>query len=96
MVQLSPDTRYDGWDSCGGYHYTDSTIIGFSHTHLSGTGIADYGDVLFMPFSGDIQLDRGADDDPDSGFRSRFPTKKRRHNPDITKYNYWMMISMRN
>ncbi|GAL68416.1 alpha-1,2-mannosidase [Jejuia pallidilutea] len=81
MVQLSPDTRYDGWDSCGGYHYTDSTIIGFSHTHLSGTGIADYGDVLFMPFSGDIQLDRGADDDPDSGFRSRFSHEKEASQP---------------
>ncbi|QLE02456.1 glycoside hydrolase family 92 protein [Galbibacter sp. BG1] len=72
MVQLSPDTRTDGWDSCGGYHYTDNSIIGFTHTHLSGTGIADYGDILFMPFSGEVQLDRGTPDNPDSGFRSRF------------------------
>jgi predicted alpha-1,2-mannosidase len=49
MVQLSPDTRTEGWDACGGYHYSDSTILGFSHTHLSGTGIADYGDILFLP-----------------------------------------------
>jgi predicted alpha-1,2-mannosidase len=53
MVQLSPDTRTTGWDACGGYHYSDSTIIGFSHTHLSGTGIGDYGDILIMPFSVD-------------------------------------------
>jgi len=49
MVQLSPDTRLDGWDGCGGYHYTDSIIYGFSHTHLQGTGISDYGDILISP-----------------------------------------------
>jgi predicted alpha-1,2-mannosidase len=49
MVQLSPDTRTEGWDACSGYHYSDSTILGFSHTHLSGTGVADYGDILFLP-----------------------------------------------
>ncbi|MEZ5172631.1 MAG: GH92 family glycosyl hydrolase [Bacteroidia bacterium] len=50
MVQLSPDTRIDGsWDGCGGYHYSDSVIYGFSHTHLSGTGVSDYGDIMVMP-----------------------------------------------
>ena len=49
MVQLSPDTRLTGWDGCSGYHYSDNAIYGFSHTHLSGTGISDYGDILFMP-----------------------------------------------
>lgn len=50
MVQLSPDTRIDGsWDGCSGYHYGDSFIYGFSHTHLSGTGCSDYGDIAFMP-----------------------------------------------
>jgi predicted alpha-1,2-mannosidase len=52
MVQLSPDTRLDGWDGCGGYHYSDSFIYGFTHTHLSGTGVSDYGDVLLMPMQG--------------------------------------------
>ena len=52
MVQLSPDTRLSGWDGCAGYHYSDSTIYGFSHTHLSGTGIPDYCDILVMPVSG--------------------------------------------
>ncbi len=52
MVQLSPDTRIDAsWDGCGGYHYSDSFIFGFSHTHLSGTGVSDYGDILVMPLS---------------------------------------------
>jgi predicted alpha-1,2-mannosidase len=49
MIQLSPDTRLTGWDGCSGYHYTDTIIYGFSHTHLSGTGVSDYGDVLLMP-----------------------------------------------
>lgn len=51
MVQLSPDTRTAGWDACSGYHYDDTSIIGFSHTHLSGTGCADLLDVLFSPYS---------------------------------------------
>ena len=49
MIQPSPDTRLDGWDGCSGYHYSDDTVYGFSHTHLSGTGCSDYGDVLLMP-----------------------------------------------
>ena len=49
MVQLSPDTRLEGWDGCSGYHYSDQYIYGFSHTHLSGTGVSDYGDILLMP-----------------------------------------------
>ena len=53
MVQLSPDTRIDGsWDGCSGYHYSDSVIYGFSHTHLSGTGCSDYGDIMLMPMMG--------------------------------------------
>jgi predicted alpha-1,2-mannosidase len=52
MVQLSPDTRLDGWDGCGGYHYSDNYIYGFTHTHLSGTGVSDYGDILLMPMTG--------------------------------------------
>lgn len=49
MVQLSPDTRVGGWDACSGYHYSDNTILGFSHTHLNGTGVADLSDILFYP-----------------------------------------------
>lgn len=58
MVQLSPDTRIDGsWDGCGGYHYDDNTIYGFSHTHLNGTGVSDYGDIMLMPTVGINTLD---------------------------------------
>jgi predicted alpha-1,2-mannosidase len=55
MVQLGPDTRLNGWDASSGYHYGDSTIFGFSHTHLSGTGIGDMGDILILPFTGDYE-----------------------------------------
>lgn len=61
MVQLSPDSRLEGWDGCGAYHYSDSVIFGFSHTHLSGTGISDYADVLLMPTTGELLLNNGAD-----------------------------------
>jgi predicted alpha-1,2-mannosidase len=53
-IQLSPDTHIMGWDASSGYHYDDTTLYGFSHTHLSGTGIGDLGDVLFLPFTGDF------------------------------------------
>ena len=74
LVQLSPDTRADGtmdWDGCGGYHYSDSVILGFSHTHLSGTGVADLCDVLLMPMSGD----EGRATDPQAR-RSKFSHKR--------------------
>ncbi|MGA3013913.1 MAG: GH92 family glycosyl hydrolase [Bacteroidales bacterium] len=56
MVQLSPDTRLDGWDACSGYYGTDTIIYGFSHTHLNGTGCSDYGDILVMPVTGNVSL----------------------------------------
>src|SRR4051812_22431845 len=59
MVQLSPDTRDDGsWDGCGGYHYSDSLMFGFSHTHLSGTGCSDYGDILLLPVMGSVNTEK--------------------------------------
>lgn len=72
MVQLSPDTRKDHWDGCSGYHYSDNTIMGFSHTHLSGTGVGDYGDIRFMPITGPLQIRPGSEDDPETGYRSSF------------------------
>jgi len=68
MVQLSPDTRLTGWDGCSGYYYTDTVVYGFSHTHLSGTGIADYCDVLFMPTVGEPQFKNS---DYLSGFKKK-------------------------
>lgn len=70
MLQLSPDTRLDGWDGCSGYHFSDSLVYGFSHTHLSGTGVPDYADILLMPTSGEIRLNNGADGK--AGYRSHF------------------------
>ena len=72
MVQLSPDTRLLGWDACSGYYYDDTSIMGFTHTHLSGTGIGDYGDILFMPVVGEKPLIAGTAENPDEGYRSRF------------------------
>ncbi|HCT29520.1 MAG TPA: glycosyl hydrolase family 92 [Bacteroidales bacterium] len=57
MVQLSPDSRLDGWDGCSGYHYSDKVIYGFTHTHLSGTGCLDLGDILVMPTVGNPEID---------------------------------------
>ncbi|MEM6270355.1 MAG: GH92 family glycosyl hydrolase [Bacteroidota bacterium] len=72
MVQLSPDTRLEGWDGCSGYHYTNKVVYGFSHTHLSGTGVSDYGDILLMPVTGPPTFASGAGTAPDSGYASRF------------------------
>ena len=72
MVQLSPDTGNVDWDWCSGYHYTDRSIMGFSHTHLSGTGCADLGDFLLMPTIGPLKFQPGSKANPDEGYRSRF------------------------
>ena len=72
MVQLSPDTYNDGWDWCSGYHFSDSSIMGFSHTHLSGTGIGDMLDVLVMPGTGQARTVPGTRENPGEGYRSRF------------------------
>jgi predicted alpha-1,2-mannosidase len=72
MVQLSPDTDVERWDACSGYHRTDTSIMGFSHTHLSGTGIGDMLDVLVVPTRGKVQLTPGTLADPDAGYRQRF------------------------
>lgn len=63
MVQVGPQNIFKGWDWCSGYHYSDSILIGFSHTHLSGTGCADLGDVLIMPYIGKVRTHRGEQND---------------------------------
>lgn len=72
LVQLGPTNISQGWDWCSGYHISDSTIMGFSHMHLSGTGIGDLGDISFMPVVGDVKLERGKPDDKASGMYSLF------------------------
>lgn len=87
MVQLSPDTYNEGWDWCSGYHYSDNSIMGFSHTHLSGTGRGELLDVLMMPTTGAIQFDPGTRENPDSGYRSRFS-----HQNEIAKAGYYSVM----
>lgn len=79
MIQLSPDTRYDGWDGCSGYHYSDSVIYGFSHTHLSGTGVPDYCDLLIMPQSGKPNVLPGYSNE--NGYGSPFSHEKEHASP---------------
>src|SRR5689334_4725320 len=94
-VQLSPDTdtipyavngKYnpDVYKYCAGYQYTDKTIVGFSHTHFSGTGHSDLGDILIMPTEGALQLNPGIASDPASGFRSAFS-----HATEKAEANYY-------
>jgi predicted alpha-1,2-mannosidase len=71
-VQAGPDNFYKGWDWCSGYHYSDSVIIGFAQTHLSGTGIGDLGDVLIMPYTGEIKTSKGSEKNLSSGYASKF------------------------
>ena len=80
MMQLSPDTRLEGWDGCGGYHYSDSVIYGFSHTHLSGTGVSDYADLLIMPFTGKTAWNSGYYSKDGTGYGSIFSHDKEKAN----------------
>jgi len=95
MVQLSPDTdtipyeadgRYnkDVYKYCAGYQYSDKTIVGFSHTHFSGTGHSDLGDILIMPSSGPLQMNPGTADAPEKGYRSAFS-----HNSEEASPGYY-------
>ncbi|MEO1968349.1 MAG: GH92 family glycosyl hydrolase [Sphingomonadaceae bacterium] len=72
MAQLSPDTNNHGWDACSGYHQGNGSIMGFSHTHLSGTGIGDMLDVLVVPTRQKLMLEPGPLDNPDAGYRQRY------------------------
>ncbi|PKL83064.1 MAG: sugar hydrolase [Ignavibacteriae bacterium HGW-Ignavibacteriae-3] len=102
MMQLSPDTGIEGWDWCSGYHYSDNSIMGFSHTHLSGTGATDYADILFMPTVGPLKFTPGSKDKPDEGYRSRFRHENEKATPgyyavylDDYKVIAEMTVSMR-
>ena len=85
MMQLSPDTRYDGWDGCGGYHYSDSLIYGFSHTHLSGTGVPDYSDLLIVPQSGEAKW-KGKFEDP-NGYGATFS-----HKDEVARLGFYEVL----
>lgn len=87
MVQLSPDTYNEGWDYCSGYHYSDSSIMGFSHTHLSGTGAADLLDFLLMPGTGPAKTVPGSRENPGEGYRSRFS-----HDDEVAEPGYYSVL----
>jgi predicted alpha-1,2-mannosidase len=82
MVQLSPDTRDGTWDGSSGYHYSDGSILGFSHNHLTGTGCPDLGNILLMPTVGALKLTPGAH--PGEGYRARFS-----HDDEISRPGYY-------
>ncbi|MCX6929986.1 MAG: glycoside hydrolase family 92 protein, partial [Verrucomicrobia bacterium] len=84
MMQLSPDTPIKGWDGCSGYHYSDTAIRGFSHTHLAGTGCACLGDLLLMPMVGEVRLEAGS---PGNGYTSRFS-----HSEETATPGYYRVI----
>lgn len=92
MVQLGPTSIPQDWDWCSGYHDSDSTVIGFSHTHLSGTGIGDLFDITVMPVTGDdLKYSRGNEDDPRSGLwsyadRSREIARPGYYSVPLTRY----------
>jgi predicted alpha-1,2-mannosidase len=81
MVQLSPDTWTGGWDHCSGYHHDDTSLLGFSHTHLSGTGAADLLDVLLMPGTGPVHTEPGSPENPAGSYRSSFSHAQERGEP---------------
>ncbi|AGA78661.1 alpha-1,2-mannosidase, putative [Echinicola vietnamensis DSM 17526] len=83
-VQLGPVNLTEGWDWCSGYHYSDSTIIGFAHTHLSGTGIGDLGDVLVMPVVGEVSVAKGVPEQPETGYFSYFD-----HENEVVEAGYY-------
>lgn len=86
MVQLGPSNIHKGWDWCSGYHYSDSILIGFSHTHLSGTGCTDLGDILIMPLN-EIRTPRGNQDDICDGYASRYS-----HDNEIARPEYYSLL----
>ena len=87
MIQPSPDTRIDGWDACSGYYYADSLINGFSQTHVSGTGCADYGDVLIMPTVGLKEIDNQVDTLQNLPYASGFS-----HEREIAEPGYYSVM----
>ena len=80
-IQISPDTDFDDYDTAAGYKYDHPTVLGFSLTHLSGTGIPDLGDFLFMPGTGVMHLQPGTHENPDEGYRSKYSHSREEASP---------------
>ncbi|SER82165.1 GH92 family glycosyl hydrolase [Pedobacter rhizosphaerae] len=86
-VQLGPNNIMEGWDWCSGYNYVSNTITGFSHTHLSGTGIGDLGDLSIMPATGQLILEKGKKGEEDKGYLSKFT-----HENEVAKAGYYSVL----
>lgn len=87
-IQVGPQNIFKGWDWCSGYHYSDNVLIGFSHTHLSGTGCKDLGDIQIMPFTGEIRTRRGEQHDISNSCSAHY----RHQNEQATPYHYALML----
>ena len=80
-IQIGPQNIFKGWDWCSGYHYSDNVLIGFSHTHLSGTGCTDLGDIQIMPFTGEVRTRRGEQDDISNSCSAHYQHENERVSP---------------
>ena len=92
MVQFSPDTRMNDWDGCSGYHTSDNTILGFSTTHLSGTGCSDYGDFRFMPFAGEYEYDEFASVEKQLYYDSLCSHASFKHEDEAAQAGYYSVV----
>lgn len=86
-IQVGPQNIVKGWDWCSGYHYSDSILIGFSHTHMNGTGISDGGDLLIMPYTGSRKTFRGSQNNPDRGYASKYS-----HDREEARLGYYSLV----
>ncbi len=97
MVQLGPDTDIKGWDWCSGYHYSDKSVMGFSHLHRSGMGAGDWGDILLMPSTGKLKVEPGKKENPGEGYRSRFSHDQEEASPGyyaVTLKDYGIRVQL--
>lgn len=86
-VQLGPVNVFEGWDWCSGYNYASNTILGFTHSHLSGTGIGDLSDILILPVTGKVPLTKGTKTDMERGYGSYFS-----HKNEVSKAGYYSVL----
>ena len=92
QIQLSPDNGTQGWDWCSGYHYSDSIVAGFSHLHLSGTGIGDLADISFLPVTSEVKFKDG---EKNEAFVARY-SGKYNHKDEVAKAGYYSVILKNN
>lgn len=92
-VQPGPNNFNKGWDWCSGYHDSDSICVGFAHLHLNGTGCSDTGDLIFMPTTGKICVLPGSQENPDSGYASRYSHEREANRSRPTTGCIWTITA---